>query len=159
MMEFELCIGLIFKPLRHHIHHIIDCGTGDNSAAPGKKENLLSIWFSVLLVLENFFGNKGHVHLPDGEASDEYNGHMSHSVISDELKSTMGSLANEHLQSAIQTLLLMGVLKTEPIDAEDVFTLKTWESVKRMGISDAEVQHWKQQAMSMSKNDVASPDK
>jgi hypothetical protein len=158
MMEFELCIGLIFKPLRHHFHHIIDCGAGDNRAVPGKKENLPSIWFSVLTVLENFFGNKSHVHLHDGEASDEYNGHMSRTVISDELKSTMSSLACEHFQSAIQTLLLMGVLKSEPIDAEDMFTRKTWESVDRMGISDGEVQHWKQQAMSMTKNEVSSPD-
>jgi hypothetical protein len=158
MMEFELCIGLIFKPLRHHIHHIIDCSTDDDVTNHGKKENLPSIWFSVLSVLETFFCSKSQVHLHD-EVSDEFNSRMPHVVISDELKATMCSLAHEHLQSAVQTLLLMGVLNPKPIDAEDLFTQKTWESVWRMGISEAEVQQWKQQAMLISKNEVASSDK
>ena len=168
MMEFELCTGLIFKPLRHHIHHIIDCGTVDSSTFEGtvdsstfegKKDNLSSMWFSVLSVLENFFGNKSQAQSHNDDTSDDYYSHMSHRIISDELKETMFSLASEHLQSAVVTLLSMGALKAEPTDAEDLFTLKTWESIQRMGISDTEVQQWKQQALIISKNEVASPDK
>jgi hypothetical protein len=52
MMEFELCIGLIFKPLRQHIHSIIAM-TSTTVAAPNGYLSL--VWMTVLSVLEHLF--------------------------------------------------------------------------------------------------------
>jgi hypothetical protein len=181
MMEFELCIGLIFKPLRHHIHHILQCNSGGSSRSSSISSTSSStsylpvIWLSVLSVLEDLLCDKTPVLLYDNEPTpmpnDEYNSShydTNYVVVSDDLKATMNSLVNEHLQSAIQILLSMGVLRSDPSDGvdpgdivssvpssnwttDDTLTKQTWESVSRMGISDADVQQWKQQAVRASK--------
>ena len=127
MMEFELCIGLIFKPLRHHSTSLKENGS-----------SLPSIWQSVLLVLEDLLGDKSSV-APTPEEIREH--------IPDNLKKTMDSLANEHLQNAIQVLLSTGVLFADSQAPGDLSAI-TWESVSRMGVSDGAVQEWKQQAAS-----------
>jgi hypothetical protein len=116
MMEFELCIGLIFKPLRHHLKAF------DSVSIP-------SVWKSVLCVLEELLGEK------KASITDEPS-------IPAKLKNTMNGLANEHLQSAIQILLSNGFL-----DAKSDMTNFTWESVSRMGVSEGEVEAWKQKAL------------
>jgi hypothetical protein len=50
MMELELCIGLIFKPLRHHIKTII------NEDPPV----LMSVWKPTLDVLQEIMGENAH---------------------------------------------------------------------------------------------------
>lgn len=125
MMEFELCIGLIFKPLRHHSKKLKDNGG-----------SLPSIWQSVLVVLEELLGNK-HATSPLEERREH---------IPENLKKTMDSLANEHLQNAIKVLLSTGVLFADSKAPGDL-TAITWESVSRMGVSDGAVQEWKQQAV------------
>jgi hypothetical protein len=115
MMEFELCIGLIFKPLRHHLKAF------DSVSIP-------SVWKSVLCALEDLLGET------NAPITDEPS-------IPAKLKKTMHSLANEHLHSAIQILLSSGLL-----DAKSDMTTFTWESVSRMGVSDGEVEAWKQKA-------------
>jgi hypothetical protein len=116
MMEFELCIGLIFKPLRHHLK------TFDSVSS------IPIVWKSVLCALESLLGEK------EALTTDE-------PCIPAKLKKTMKSLAKEHLQSAVAILLSSGFL-----DSENDMTLFTWESVRRMGVSDGELGHWKQKA-------------
>ena len=128
MMEFELCIGLIFKPLRHHCKSLVESGG-----------SLPSIWQSVLLVLEELLSAKE----PTSSSPDE-----PEELIPDNLKATMDSLANEHLQSAIQGLLSTGVLSADSKSPGDLTSI-TWASVSRMGVSDGEVQEWKQRATKM----------
>ena len=125
MMEFELCIGLIFKPLRHHSQSLKESGS-----------SLPSIWQSVLVVLEDLLGDKRSVSPLPEECRDH---------IPESLKKTMDSLANEHLQNAIKVLLSTGVLFADSKAPGDL-TAITWESVSRMGVSDGAVQEWKQQA-------------
>jgi len=127
MMEFELCIGLIFKPLRHHSQKLKENGG-----------SLPSIWQSVLVVLEQLLGDK-HTSSPPPEERGEH--------IPENLKKTMESLANEHLQNAIKVLLSAGVLFADSKAPGDL-TAITWESVSRMGVSDGAVQEWKRQAVS-----------
>lgn len=132
MMEFELCIGLIFKPLRHHLKNIVDCG-GVGSIPP--------IWLSVLAVLEDLLSDKTRETLPPNLDTRE--------IIPSTLKVTMNSLANEHLQNAIIVLLSVGVLTADDtLNSPGDLTTKTWEALRRMGVSDGEVQEWKQQASS-----------
>jgi hypothetical protein len=137
MMEFELCIGLIFKPLRHHMKKIVQCGGG-----------LPPIWLSVLSVVEDLLNDK----LPEAPS---HHDDEELEVISENLKATMNSLANEHLQNAIKVLLSIGVLSADDAITPGDITANTWESVRRMGVSDGEVQQWKQDASSSSSSSEA----
>lgn len=125
MMEFELCIGLIFKPLRQHLKNMDQSGGG-----------LVSLWQSVLAVLEELLSQKNREHSPEQPRE---------VVIPEKLKATMNSLASEHFQSAIKILISTGVLFAEPKSPGDI-TAITWESVGRMDVSDVDVQQWKKQA-------------
>lgn len=157
MMEFELCIGLIFKPLRQHLPNIISMTATTVSAPTGY---LTLVWMAVLSVLENLFSPSNTI-IESDPSADEYNNNHNHSsVLSDELITTMNSLAKEHLQSAIQVLLSLGVLslptsstvpsssssssESSPImgDANEALTKQTWISVHKMGITDKEIQQW-----------------
>lgn len=106
MMEFELCIGLIFKPFRHHLKSF-----GDSSFP--------SVWKAILDALEELLATKENTVLGDEPS------------IPVQLKNTMNSLANEHLQNAVQILLTGGFL-----DSKNDLTKATWESLCRMGLSD-----------------------
>jgi hypothetical protein len=132
MMEFELCVGLVFKPLRHHLKNIVDGGSAGS---------VPSIWLSILVVLEDLFSDK----MRDTASQNQ----DTLQVIPDALKATMNSLANEHLQNAVMVLLSVGLLDADDskIAPGDV-TTKTWELLHRMGLKDSDVQRWKQQVSS-----------
>jgi len=125
MIEFELCIGLIFKPLRHHLQNVI---------ASEPTGGLPSIWKSVLSVLEELLGDDR------GESSPE-----KQKVVPEGLILTMQNLANEHLRNAIIVLISAGVLMPDSSAPMDV-TSMTIESVGKMGISEAALREWKQEA-------------
>ena len=111
-------------------------------------------------MLENLFcPSNTTTSIENDPTADEYNSnHHNHSgVLSDELITTMNSLAKEHLQSAIQVLLSLGVLslptsssavpsstESSPIvgDTNEAITKQTWISVRKMGITDKEIQQW-----------------
>jgi hypothetical protein len=132
MMEFELCVGLVFKPLRHHLKNIVDGGSAGS---------VPSIWLSILVVLEDLFSDK----MRDTASQNQ----DALQVIPDTLKATMNSLANEHLQSAVMVLLSVGLLDADDSkSAPGDVTTKTWESLHRMGLKDSDVQQWKQQVSS-----------
>jgi hypothetical protein len=124
MIEFELCIGLIFKPLRHHWQNVLAAGG-----------SLSSIWQSVLAVLEEL--------LREDESGSPVSEHGK--KIPEKLKATMNDLANEHFQSAIKVLISAGVLLADSKSPGDISAI-TWESVGRMGISEGSVVEWKQAA-------------
>ncbi|GAX15268.1 hypothetical protein FisN_1Hh705 [Fistulifera solaris] len=119
MIEFELCIGLIFKPLRHHVRDVIDSGS---SISP--------IWKSVLLVLEDFLTEKNEPLVEE-----------ERQPISKHLKKTMNDLLNEHFQNAITLLAAAGVLLQDPKSSNDISTI-TREAATRMGINENSLQQW-----------------
>jgi hypothetical protein len=141
MMEFELCIGLIFKPLRHHLKNLNkNCGSSGS--------NLFLIWRSVLSVLEELLCDP-HSSVSEPSTPEQRKAAM----IPDNLKATMDSLASEHFQNAIQVLITNGVLSSEPQSPGDITAL-TWASVVRMGvISDGDLQAWKQKAANVECTD------
>lgn len=110
MVEFEMCLSLVFKPLRQHLQQLVVV-----------ESSLHTLWRAVLQVVENLF-------VPSSSKADQPS-------IPANLKDTMNSLANEHLKNAIQGLLNAGVLSMEPRAPGDLTDL-TWQSVHRMGVDE-----------------------
>lgn len=121
MIEFELCIGLVFKPLRHNLKSVVTSSSGNS--------NLTPIWSSVLSVIEEFLGTDN----VGGE--DEM-------ALPESLRKTMQDLATEHLQNAIQVLISAGAIVSDPKTPNDLSSL-TWDSVGRMGIEKETIDSWK----------------
>ena len=128
LIEFELCIGLIFKPLRHHIKNALSTDA-----------SLSSIWRAVLLVLEDLLTDQSK---PEGELPEE----GRHRAIPKSLKTTMDNLANEHFQNAIMVLISAGVLLADSKSPGDI-TSMTWEAAKKMGVSEGSLQEWRKAAV------------
>lgn len=126
MIEFELCIGLIFKPLRHHMKAVLQFGNIGG---------LASVWESVLSVLEDLLSDEKRSQSVDDKRIG----------LPDSIKSTMDNLANEHLQNAISILLGAGVIFPDAKTPGDISSI-TWDAVKRMGIADKAVAEWKKSA-------------
>ena len=124
MIEFELCIGLVFKPLRHNLQNVIASNSGNSQLFP--------IWKAVLSVIEEFRGT-GTGSSDDTEA------------LPDSLRRTMQDLATEHLQNAIKVLMSVGVIVSDPKTPNDLSSL-TWESVGRMGFGKETIESWKTSA-------------
>ena len=127
MIEFELCIKLIFKPLRHHITRVVDAN-GD----------VLGLWKSILKVLEDI--------LKDETATATAASPGGSTLVSNNLLKTMNELANEHLQNAIMFLISAELITGEPESPGD-FTSLTWDSVGRMGFCKGFVDEWKKAAL------------
>lgn len=123
MIEFELCIGLIFKPLRHHVRDVL---SSDSSISP--------VWRSVLSVLEDFLAEKDAPGVEDQRRP-----------ISKRLKNTMTDLLNEHFQNAITLLISAGILFLDSESSNEISKL-TWEAAKKMGISESSLKKWKEDA-------------
>lgn len=124
LAEFELCIGLIFKPFRHHLTHILE-----------PAGNLFSIWKLVLKVLEDL--------AQDHEEEDLFQ--EKSEVIPDHLKAVMVNRGHEHLHNAVLVLISEGVLVGDSSHRNDI-TSFTWDSAARMGVSEATLLQWKKQA-------------
>lgn len=120
MIEFELCIGLVFKPLRHNLKNVV--------TSKSENSNLFSIWRAVLSVIEELLGSDG------GNPEDEV-------ALPDSLRQTMQDLATEHLQNAIKVLMSAGAIVSEPKAPNDLSSL-TWDSVGRMGIDKEIIEAW-----------------
>ena len=121
MIEFELCIGLVFKPLRHNLKNVVTSTSGSS--------NLFSIWRAVLAVIEELLGSES------GENEDE-------AALPDSLRRTMQDLATEHLQNAIKVLMSAGAIVSDSKTPNDLSSL-TWDSVGRMGIGKETIEAWK----------------
>lgn len=125
MIEFELCIGLVFKPLRHNLQNVMASNRGNTQLFP--------IWKAVLSVIEELRGAS--------TASSE-----DDEVLPDSLRRTMQDLAAEHLQNAIKVLMSVGVIVSDPERSpktpNDLSSL-TWDSVGRMGFGKETIDSWK----------------
>jgi len=127
LIEFELCIGIFFKPLRHHLQRLVTCDT-----------NIYLLWKPILHILEEFLVAKDDVNAT-GIA---------------ELKSTMDSLAAEHFQSVVLVLISSGIVlegsKSKPWVGE--LTKKTFETARSLGVSEKALASWKQAMAASSHN-------
>ena len=94
MIELELCIGLIFKPFRHHIQNIVQEGT----------DALISLWASMLDILKKILTEAR----PETEV-DEYERDDSKDVVK-----SSNALTLEHLRNVIMVLINYDVLHAEP---------------------------------------------
>eukprot|EP00980_Cylindrotheca_fusiformis_P011299 scaffold2599_cov125-Cylindrotheca_fusiformis.AAC.9 len=122
VIELELCIGLIFKPLRHHLKNVV-------------KEDetvILSLWTPILDVLKEVLKEPAVE-----ESSDE-------AFLQKALHST-NELTVEHLRNVITVLIGYGVLKAEPESPNDI-TDVTWEAVGSMDPCKNFLDEWKQVA-------------
>jgi hypothetical protein len=126
MIEFELCIGLIFKPLRHHLQNLLKNPSGDG---------ILSVWKSVLSALEELLCDDDHKKKSLGGSSSSLTaapsedgrrkpgaaaaGASSAAAIPKSLRETMNNLANEHLRNAIEVLISSGILQSDGASADN----------------------------------------
>ena len=128
MIELELCIGLIFKPLRHHLKNVI----GDDRVL------LLSLWKPVLDVLKSI------LKYPDAESerpaveSGEFN--------PERIVKATNDLAIEHLRNVIMVLISFGILKAQSQSPDDISAI-TWESVSEMDSCKEFLDEWKKAAI------------
>ncbi|KAL7574859.1 hypothetical protein ACA910_010694 [Epithemia clementina (nom. ined.)] len=118
MIEFELCIGLIFKPLRHHLKR---------GLAGHMESHVYPLWNAVLSVLEELLSPS----LPDDGCG-----------LPETLRVTMHDLATEHLQNAVVMLVSTGVLDSPNSDSG--ISRTTQDAVLRMGISRDSLECWMQ---------------
>jgi hypothetical protein len=128
MIEFDLCVKLIFKPLHHHILRVVSSG-GDDGAA---------LWKAVLCLLEKLLHEeKGHS--PNGPTS-------LGNLMTIELADNMLGLASEHLHDAIKFLSKEGLIAWDEPNSPGDFSAITWDCVGRMGYCKGSVNEWKQAA-------------
>ena len=119
MIEFELCISMVFKPLLHHIKKI--------SSNP---KELVLIWTSVLDVMAK---------LLDLPSSDKISSDPS-------ILQTTKELATERLRNALVVLVANGVLRCN-IDAEENpedFSSLTWKRLGQIQYCEQHISDWKQ---------------
>lgn len=116
MIEFELCIGLIFKPFRHHLRRAL---------TEGLESHIVPLWSAVLSVLEELLSSS---------VSEDRSG------LSETLHKTMHDLATEHLRNAIVMLVSSGVLVDPKSDAG--MSGDTQAAILRMGISKNSLDNW-----------------
>jgi hypothetical protein len=126
MIELELCIGLIFKPLRHHLKNVV--GEGQSV--------LLSLWNPILGVLQDI--------LKEPDAANGGSGDKALHNPKKIIQST-NELTLEHLRNVIMVLIDFGVLKAES-EAPDDITAITWDAVSKMDFGKKFLEEWKQAA-------------
>jgi hypothetical protein len=124
LTEFDLCIGLLFKPLRHHLNHIAV-----------SKYHVSSIWKLVLKSLEDFF--------VDDETHENYEGGQEFIPIA--LKSSMATHVYQHLQNAVFVLMSAEIIVVESNTSDDLTAL-TWASVIKMGVNSETLAEWKEKS-------------
>ena len=125
MIELELCIGLIFKPLRHHVQNIVNDG-GDA---------LIALWKATLEVLKVVLCDTVS---PD-ESTDDHPG-----VVNVVVKS-INDLALEHLRNVIMVLVDYDILHAESIHEGDISSW-TWSALSDIECCKKFLDEWKQAA-------------
>jgi hypothetical protein len=128
MIELELCIGLIFKPLRHHLKNVVN----------EDRVILLSMWKPALEVLKEILKDPNN----DDNGAEGENGEVPSARV---LKAT-NELTIEHLKNVIMVLISFGVLQPEPQMADDISAI-TWDAVGQMDFCKGYLDEWKQAAI------------
>ena len=125
MIELELCIGLIFKPLRHHVQNIVNDG-GDA---------LIALWKATLDVLKIVLGDP----VSTEEKLDD-----NPEVVNVVAKS-FNELALEHLRNVIMVLIDYDILHAEPMQEGDLSSW-TWNALGEIECCKKLLDEWKQAA-------------
>jgi hypothetical protein len=128
MIELELCVGLIFKPLRHHLKNVVDEG----------QVTILSLWKPVLDVLTQVLGSPQ----PVGYETVEENTVLA----SDKVLQATNDLTLEHLRNVIMVLIGYGVLAAEQKAPGDLSAL-TWDAVGKIEVCQQFLDEWKTAAL------------
>lgn len=129
MIELELCIGLVFKPLRHHIKTIVN----ENPTV------LLALWTPTLGVLTEVL--KENPPETSSTPRPENDDSPSRKIIQATIELTL-----EHLRNVIMVLISYGVLKGEAESPDDL-TAQTWKAISEMGHCKPFLDEWKQAAI------------
>jgi len=130
MIEFELCISLMFKPFLHHLKRIVSADA-----------DLLSVWTGILKVLENLLRADDSL-----KVSPENDPGPATIKKARKILFTSRELASEHLRNAITVLIASGILKGKPESPHDLSAL-TWASIDKMSFCKDAVEEWKKSAM------------
>lgn len=129
MIELDLCVGLMFKPLRHHMEKIAKEG----------RAALESVWGRILQVLLETMGQ-------GGEDPNTHPGN-GHSKLNQVLQST-DDMVLEHLRNIIMVLIGYGAIKAqssgEDGDGHDM-TTRTWDTIGKLKFSKF-LDEWKEAA-------------
>ena len=130
MIEIELFISLMYKPLLHHLKRILNV-----------EADLLGVWRSLLLVMEMLLGNEiiTEPTEDDGELVDR-NG-----MSPDQLRRSTKELGSEHLRNAVMVLAASGVLRAAQESDGDISAV-TWESISKMEFCKDQEEEWKKAA-------------
>lgn len=125
MVELELCISLLFKPLLHHLKVLLSIET-----------EFIGIWLSLLGIMTQLLGDEPCT------ARDRKSG----AVMSREsLLQRTKELGSEHLRNAIMVMFALGVL-TEEGTHNEISSL-TWAAIGSIGYCRPLVDEWKQSAI------------
>lgn len=153
MIELELCISLVFKPLLHHLKTLI---TVEEEFAP--------LWSSVLSVMSQLLGDCGQ-NTPPGQGDDQRQHHpleQDRAMTRDKLLLATKELGSEHLRNAVMVLIACGVLsgedpgssETKVRGEDDDFSSRTWASIANMEFCRDRVGEWRQSAVVQCVADV-----
>lgn len=123
MIELELCIGLIFKPLRHHLKDVVSEG----------EEILLLVWKPILNALTDILSDPSS------------NGAKEAGLPAKALRSS-NELTVEHLRNVVHVLTDFDILKAEPQSQDDITQL-TWDAIESMPPCKDFVKEWKEGAV------------
>lgn len=127
LMELELCIGLIFKPVRHHIKAIVD-----------DPVLLASLWIPTLDTLKVYMGEGSQDKSKDGSP---------HSVV----VKTINELTMDHLRNIVTVLISFGVLRAGGNEISE----QTWKAISALEFCKTAVAEWKFAAASPPSDGVA----
>lgn len=124
MVELELCISLLFKPILHHLKKLL-----------AVEAEFVGIWISLLGIMTQLLGDQPcvrHKRSPGAVVSRE------------SLLQRTKELGSEHLRNAIMVLFALGVL-TEDGSSSEISSV-TWAAIGSIGYCKPLVQEWKQSA-------------
>ena len=125
MVEVELCVGLIFKPVRHHMKIVIN---EDPSV-------FLALWIPILNVVKEI--------LEDSALEDSAEP-VTKSPLSKKMEHDTRELTLEHLRNVIMVLNSFGALSTEYKDGS--IGAQTWSLIVQIGSCKKFVEEWKKAA-------------
>jgi hypothetical protein len=127
LMELELCIGLIFKPVRHHIKTIVN----------EQPSLFITVWLPILQTLKEVMSMGNNDVNMAGPSRDA-------------LIQSINELTMEHLRNMITVMISIGVLRAvgEESAPEDDISQQTWGAISTMEHCKTAVAEWKLAAAS-----------
>lgn len=159
MIEFEMCISLIFKPFLHHLRKLIRAET-----------EFAAIWISILGVMTQLLGNESrsnrwggtYSRKNDCEYDDEYGNedegaHFvgdAQNMSQEKLLRTTKELGSEHLRNAVMVLISLGVLHAandntagmQGSSKEDLSSI-TWNTIQHIEFCSGHIEEWQRAAL------------